>query len=107
MSRNHSKNLSLTFFVPANPHYMGIRVGISKKPGFVQAIVLQLGDTIGATFSYKLYYWSYTEKGCSYLVSTDNLLQTSYSVILRVICVKNHVVLVRTSANKKRSCINL
>jgi len=107
MSRNHSKNVSLDFFVPANPHYMGIRVGISKKPGFVRAIVLQLGDTIGATFSYKLYYWSYTEKGCSYLVSTDNLLQVSFCVNLCVICVRNHGVFVPTSANKKRSCINL
>jgi len=45
MSRNHSKNLSLNLFVPANPPAWGIRGGISKKLGFVRAIVLQLGDT--------------------------------------------------------------
>jgi hypothetical protein len=46
MNRNHSKNVSLTFFVPANPPSWGIRGGISKKLGFVRAIELQLGDTI-------------------------------------------------------------
>ncbi len=46
MNKNHSKNLSLAFFVPANTPAWGIRGGISKKLGFVRAIELQLGDTI-------------------------------------------------------------
>jgi hypothetical protein len=58
MSRNHSKNLSLTFFVPANPPSWGIRGGISKKLGFVRAIVLQLGDTLELKWSYNPPYWS-------------------------------------------------
>ena len=107
ISRNHSKNVSLDFFVSANPHVMGIRVGIRKKLGFVRAIVLQLGDTLELKWSYNPPYWSSLGRGKRANVSRYKLLQTSYSVILRVICVKNHVVLVRASANKKRSCVNL
>jgi len=95
------------FFVPANPHVMGIRVWITTSKSFVRANVLQLGDTRELMWSYNPHYESYIGGSYRANVSRHKLLQTSYSVILRVICVKNHVVLVRTSANKKRSCINL
>ena len=80
MSRNHSKNLSLDFFVPANLHYMGIRGGISDSFQILKAIVLQLRTILELKWSYNPLYWSYTGRELELQVASYQMLLLAFVV---------------------------